>query len=141
MKPIFSAVIVAALIIISIISCNWFDSAKKVAAFDIHGTWVIDSLEDRSKDTSAGHALGMLALTMVKDSVPLRMEFREDGGFTVVHAADTLSGTFELNSTADSLRIYQQDEENPHEFLLISSSDSAFVARTKDSLHYFFRRR
>ncbi|HEX6916057.1 MAG TPA: hypothetical protein VF145_12500 [Chitinophagaceae bacterium] len=140
MKPILTVAIVAATLVIVFLSCNLFGPSKEAKRFDVTGSWVIDSIDNRSTDTSVRN-LGLLVLSLDKDSLPLTMIFEPDGSYHFLNSSDSLRGRYRLLQDSAALMVAEQDKENELRFGILNSSDSAFTLMSPDSLVYFLSRK
>lgn len=139
MKTKIAAICVAAAIVVSFISCNWFGKSKS-AAFNIEGNWVIDSMENLGSDTGFA-SLGLLVLAINQDSLPLGIVFNADSSYRLVNSSDSLAGQYSFSDDGENLLVTEHGDSTRHTFRFITKSDSAFSVLAKDSLVYHLRRR
>jgi hypothetical protein len=138
MKTKIVAACIAAALIITFISCNWFRSKRRPEAFNIHGEWVIDSIENKGSDSS--NNTGILVLTLAtKDSLPVGIRFNNDSTFQYAHVTDSAKGQYYLSPDEQSL--FLKEDSVTHQFNFIGKSDTAVSFASTDSTYYYLRRK
>jgi len=140
MKSKIIVACIAAALVITFISCNWFKSKEEPTstAFNIEGQWIIDSVENKSSDSSKNIGLFLLALA-TKPNEQLGIQFNKDSSFHFINSTDSTKGVYYLSEDVNSL--FVKDDSAFHQLNFISKSDSAFVATTTDSLVYHLKRK
>lgn len=129
---------VTAVAIITAISCGLFGSSDpKREPFNIQGQWIIDSLENKSTDSSKN--IGLLALALAKDSTPIAIQFNADSTFHYLDSQDSAKGSYYMAPDENSLFI--REDSVTHQFNFITKSDSAISFISVDSLFYYLRRK
>jgi hypothetical protein len=110
------AAIIAALTVIVILSCNWFNKKKHEPENPLVGNWRIDSLQ-AGKDSTEG----LLLLLMAKDALAsARVQFTSDSFFiTTGDDVDTSA--------------YQYDDKTQRVFVKDSTGDAFDYHRVNDS--------
>lgn len=127
----------AAVVIIVAISCGLFGS-KRTKEFNIQGQWTIDSIQNRSADSSKN--IGLLALVLTaKDSVPIGVEFNADSSFRYTNTSDSSTGKYYVADDQTSLFI--KEDSVTHQLNFLSKSDSAISLMSIDSIYYYLRRK
>ena len=140
MKTKVTVAIIAAALVITFISCNWFSSKDepKPEAFNIEGQWIIDSVENRSSDSSKNLGILLLALA-AKENEQLGIQFNNDSTFHFINSTDSATGKYYLSEDQNSL--YVNEDSSFHQLNFLSRSDSSFVAASTDSMVYHLRRK
>jgi hypothetical protein len=140
MKSKIIVACIAAALVITFISCNWFDSndEPKPTAFNIEGQWTIDSVENKSSDSSKNLGILLLALA-TKENEQLGIQFNNDSTFHFINSTDSATGKYYLAEDQNSLFVKEDSAFQQLNFL--SRSDSTFVATTLDSIFYHLRRK
>jgi hypothetical protein len=138
MKSKLLAATIAVALIITFIACNWLKSTPRSNAFDIHGEWIIDSMDNKGSDSSKD--LGLLVLAMAsKDSLPIGIRFNDDSTFQYTNTGDSAKGKFYLSSDESSL--FLKEDSTTHQFNFIEKSDSAVSLSSVDSVFYYLKRK
>jgi hypothetical protein len=138
MKTKIVAACIAAALIITFISCNWFRSKPQPEAFNIHGEWVIDSIGNKGSDSSS--ITGMLVLALAaKDSLPIGIRFNNDSTFQYTHVTDSTKGRYYLSPDEQSL--FLKEDSVTHQFNFIGKSDTAVSFASTDGTYYYLRRK
>jgi hypothetical protein len=140
MKSKIIVACIAASLVITFISCDWFKSKdrSKPVAFNIEGQWIIDSVENRSSDSSKNMGLLILALA-AQPNEQLGIEFKNDSTFHLVNSTDSAKGQYYLSDDQSSLFI--KEDSAFHQLNFVTKTDSSFVAATTDSLVYHLKRK
>jgi len=141
MKSKTLAVIVVAATCFALISCHWFSKKHSVKkSMSLVGKWKIDNIIDSSKQQKNG--IGLLAFaTMVKDSLPLFIEFNTDSTYSLYQSNQPLldSGKYYFDSTVQTVFVKQDSSllslnikhwSDPS-LQLFSSEDSVLYALSK----------
>lgn len=127
----------AAVVIIVAISCGLFGS-KRTKEFNIQGQWTIDSIANRSSDSSKN--IGLLAVAISeKDSMPVGVQFNADSSFGYMHSSDSNAGKYYL--AEDQTSLFIKEDSVTHQFNFLSKSDSAISLLSVDSIYYYLRRK
>lgn len=138
MKRAFIAALIIAAGIISFVSCKWF-SSKPTAdqSFNIQGKWIVDSMENRSSDSSK--SIVMLAFVLAaNDSLPFGFQFNNDSTYTYLSAKDSAVGKYYIADEESTLFVAEDSAYHPLNF--ISKNDSAFSVISADSLVLHLRK-
>ncbi len=138
MKTSIGAACIAAILVITLIACGLFGSKPKEAAFNIEGEWIIDSIENRTTDSSNNMGIFLLALAQ-KDSLPLGLRFNNDSSFQFTNVNDSITGSYYLSEDRNSL--FVKEDSVFHQLNFITKSDSSFSAITTDSLVYHLKKK
>ena len=129
-KKILAAILFAAVTAIAFTSCDWlFGKKKDDHAFpSLIGKWTVVNIADSSKNKD--DAIRSAALSMIiKDSVPLMLEFRTDSSF--IMQQDTAK--YYIDSAVHS--IFIQDDSTTEAFSIASQTDSSLqLYSSKDSV-------
>jgi hypothetical protein len=136
MKSKLLFVAAAAIIIVSYLSCNLFDSSSNNQS-PLIGKWQIVNIADSSLDSSK-NAMGLLLLGMAsKDS--LQIEFSKDSTFKIVSGANAVdSGKYVFDEKENHLSVFASDITQFS--FKRSGDDSLQLFSLKDSLHYSLRK-
>lgn len=140
MKSKIIVACIATAFTITFISCDWFKSKDepKQEAFNIEGQWIIDSIENKSTDSSNNMGIFLLALA-AKENEQLGIEFSNDSTFQFINSTDSAQGSYYISEDKNSLFI--KEDSAFHQLHFISKSDSAFIASSTDSLVYHLRKK
>jgi hypothetical protein len=140
MKPKIIVACIAAALVITFISCDLFksDDEPKSTAFNIEGQWIIDSVENRSSDSSKNLGILLLALATKKNE-QLGIQFNNDSTFHFINSTDSTTGKYYLSDDQSSL--FVKEDSTFQQLNFLSRSDSSFIATTTDSIVYHLRKK
>jgi hypothetical protein len=138
MKSKLLAASVAAALIITFISCNWFKSKPANEDFNIVGEWRIDSIENQGSDSSKFVSTLLLALAS-QDSVPVGIRFNNDSTFEYTQPNEPAKGKYYLSNDHNKLSL--QEDSATYQFDIVKKSDSALSLSSVDSVFYYLRRK
>lgn len=137
MKSKIIAATIAAALIVTFISCNWF-KRKQTQAFNIEGKWTIDSIENKSSDSSKNIGAFILALA-AQDSSQLGIQFNNDSTYNYINANDSTKGKYYFSEDKNSL--FLNEDSITHQFDFIMKTDSVISFASTDSIFYYLKRK
>jgi hypothetical protein len=127
---------VAAALVITFISCDWFKSKPTSQAFNLEGKWIVDSVENKDSSKDVGNLILALAS---KDSLPVGIQFNKDSTFQYLNVQDSAKGKYYVSADASSL--FLKEDSVTHQFNFIEKSDSAISFASVDSTKYYLKRK
>ncbi len=140
MKSKIIVACIAAALVITFISCDWFKSKDEPTeqAFNIEGQWIIDSIENKSSDSAKNIGIFLLALASTEEE-NIGIEFKNDSTYHFINASDSIQGKYYLSDDDNSL--FVKEDSVTHQLNFLSKNDSSFIVSSTDSLVYHLRKK